>query len=1414
VSGLLLLAAGVMFGQSAQEQVAPNVNHEINVWVAKDVAPGPKIRLNINTRNVRVVHVDAFPVDGRAWLVKRDLERNQPPSWPKPTGASVLGWDVTVARPGQTLNKYDNYFSRQVNLPIMRPGVYLLALRGEGKTAYGVVNVTNLAVLLKRSKTKLLTWVTDSKSGALKAGASVSYVNEANQTQATGTTAADGTIVFNGQLGRGTIIVRSGDDLAGVNCGYQDPDGQLQAHFQTDRPIYRPGQTVYYKAVLRRIRGQKYDVVHDPDVVVQLRDPRDNPLDQFHVKPNDMGSVSGSFKIPQEGLTGPYSIRLEVGQQTAFQTFTVAAYRKPEYKVDITTNAKRYLAGETITFRVNAAYYFGAPVPNAKVRWVARSSGMPYFTPDPDSRYFYGGDGNLYPSDTYASQPFAGEGEVFTDNAGKVDIQIKTDPKGEDQQYSLEVTVEDASRRQVQGASSAPVYAANKRIGLTSPQSTTALGGLIPVEVRATDLDGRPVGGPVTIRLFETYWVEKEGRTRERLLSEQHLRVPPTGRLNTNLPAKREGVLIIRAEAPDGTGRTAKAEMSAYVAGPDYKEPKERTEPTMDVRLDKRLYKPGDPVLVYVSTNRPKRPILVTEEGREIFDYRVLPAGTSQRKWRVTASVAQSPNAFIAAMEHVDARWCGTEVILPVPDPSRLFSLTVTPEKKEVEPGDRAKLHVRAVDYQGKPVKTEVALSVVDEAIYALSPDTTADPYGFYWGRRPNWVGTGQSAPEEMSGGAYQPTNAVAPVRQRFEDTAYWNPTVETDSDGNATVAFDVPGNLTTWRATARGFTTDTQVGVARDSFMASRALTLRLATPRQVAQGDEFTLIGTLNNRSAKAVHERIEITPDGIEIPGGPVEVDVPAHGEKIVKWALHAVKVPTDGKFTLLASATGPDVHYSDSLKVSVPIVPKGVRDTVQTGAAFTHSASASLQLAPEAIREGAVLSLRVFAGVGASANDAAADIFSNVRYGSPWGANALMAATAVGVKAHSDDVREALALLSRTQLPDGWGWWEDSPANPVITANVGHALALGRHAGMQIFDQTWQTAKNGARAQFDRTNLWEFKAQLAATLVELEADNGMENLAEVRERGLHLSPFAQLRMAEALVSKDKAGALSIVKEIRKEVSTGPESSYLPVGDGIGWTATEFATNAELLTVLVRLNEYTDLQRQLVNWLTLGRGPYRSGDENAALARALILYLSRNPSASEVGPVTATIGGQTYALVPSTVSQSSTLDLPLASVPIGPIRLDRKSGGEVFYTATVRYYRRILTENSTGIRVSRRYELKNAAGIWTEVNRVIHPSEPVRCTVVVWGDDREDAVRVTEPIPTGFEFTDSDVTNGAREDVRDGAVVHYIVNSGAPVYFRYYLRAESDGRLTALPAIAEYMRRPDQKGQSAATPLVVHP
>lgn len=956
VISLLVALNACAFAQSKKE---------VTIWVSRNVAPSAKIRLNVNTKNVPVVHVAAYRINGEQWLRKDEEDRKRPGI----SGKAVKEWDQTVASKDQrpNPNQADTYYSRQVNLPLLKPGVYLISVTGAPVEAWAVVNVTHLSVVAKRSPKRTLIWVTDALKGQVVPGASVKFFRRSGDLVLSGKTGADGSILLPMTPGAENLVVQRGDDMAGVPTAVEDPNGKLKAHWQTDRPIYRPGQTVYFKSILRRTNDQGYKPVIKQTVKVQIRDPKDNPFDEVTLETNEMGTINGKFEIPEEGQTGPYSLVMTQGKDTDYETFTVAAYRKPEFKVDAKPTEKRWLAGEPVTFEINAAYYFGAPVAQGEVRYTVRRSPISFMGADPYESSFYSGDGNLYPRDTYEANAVVADETGHTDNDGKLRITVPSDPKLGDFSYSIDATVTDASRRVVSASASVPVYAAKIRLGMSTDIYCASLGQLIPITIRSVDLDGRPASAKASITVLTHDWNEKTGKWVEKILTTTSVNVPASGRATFTIPAKESGNLFIRAAAGDGTGRTARAETGVYVSG-NFRESKEVKAPEMNLMLDRKFYAPGDSVKAFVTTNRPKWPILVVLEGEDIWSYQVLRTGKPTVTWASKTSLAMSPNAYVTASQWAEGQMLSANKIVPLPDPSRKLQIEATPDKTDYRPGDKATYRIRTLDANGKPLSAEVALSVVDEAIYALSPDHTPDLYNLYWGTRQNLVTMHMSSPEELSGGAYQRVSTVAPVRQRFEDTASWSPTVVTDANGEAEVSFEMPGNLTSWRATARAVTTDTKVGFVRNNVLANRPVMLRLATPRQVVQGDRVTLIGTIDNRSNEERTFTVRLDVESLKLVDGPTrEITVPAKKQAKVEWVLDASTLPESGNAELTGQIVAKDdpqnPDLADALRVKLRVVPPGSAERHVLGGVLREEVTAKLDLPTDRLEPASVIRVDV-------------------------------------------------------------------------------------------------------------------------------------------------------------------------------------------------------------------------------------------------------------------------------------------------------------------------------------------------------------------------------------------------------------------------------------------------------------------
>jgi alpha-2-macroglobulin len=141
-----------------------------------------------------------------------------------------------------------------------------------------------------------------------------------------------------------------------------------------------------------------------------------------------------------------------------------------------------------------------------------------------------------------------------------------------------------------------------------------------------------------------------------------------------------------------------------------------------------------------------------------------------------------------------------------------------------------------------------------------------------------------------------KPEQLVQPrVRKAFPDTTFWVADVKTGADGKASVKFNFPDSLTTWRTTARGITADTKVGRAVEKVIVRKNLMVRLAVPGFFRQGDQVTISALVHNYLPTAKDARVSMNLKGLDvIDGATRDIKVPSKGEVKVDWRVRAANV----------------------------------------------------------------------------------------------------------------------------------------------------------------------------------------------------------------------------------------------------------------------------------------------------------------------------------------------------------------------------------------------------------------------------------------------------------------------------------------------------------------------------------------
>ncbi|HRP56850.1 MG2 domain-containing protein [Agriterribacter sp.] len=165
-------------------------------------------------------------------------------------------------------------------------------------------------------------------------------------------------------------------------------------YFFTDRSIYRPGQTVYFKGigVTKNAANRQAVAVTGKTVKVYLQDVNSEVLDSLSLTLNEYGSIHGQFQLPQHVLTGNFNIQVQEYNQSSAR-FSVEEYKRPKFLVEINKPQSSYRVNDTVSITGTARAYAGNNIDGATVKyrvsrrarfrypWLYYRNGMPHTAP-------------------------------------------------------------------------------------------------------------------------------------------------------------------------------------------------------------------------------------------------------------------------------------------------------------------------------------------------------------------------------------------------------------------------------------------------------------------------------------------------------------------------------------------------------------------------------------------------------------------------------------------------------------------------------------------------------------------------------------------------------------------------------------------------------------------------------------------------------------------------------------------------------------------------------------------------------------------------------------------------------------------------------------------------------------------------
>jgi hypothetical protein len=619
--------------------------------------------------------------------------------------------DVDLIQPDKTwevdVKDYEKYkpTTQRIKIPFEKgkPGVCVIKVAEDDFETTTLVIRTDIDIITKTSRREVLVYAQNRLTNKPAPGVSV-IASDGKEVFGTGKTGKDG--VFRKEFfdklkdsASVRIFAASKHGVASNNLNLQNlkfSSGlSARGYVYTEKPTYRPGETVHIRGILRDVKDGSYVVPKRKNYVVRILDPKGRMLKESTQKLSEFGAFDASLMIDSYAPLGAYVISVsEKGAKAppVFNgSFQVQRYKLEKVKLTFDFPSKVIFRGETISASIKANYYWGSPAAGETIDYTL-----------PDGR-------------TYSGR---------TDDKGVIAIDF--DPSGFLPGRSLSFG---ALAKQYNVSAIDHVFLAELGFStsVTPAQDVALAGEPIDINLKTVTADGKPIGKELTLYVLRKEltksnkilaavpWIKRPEQAAAEVTVEEHKvkTDAKTGLATQKLTLKKGGEYIIRVSGEDRFKQVVTAQNTVIVS-----------DDSDDVKLrffaDSSTGQVGADLPISLHSRLDQTLALLTLEGEEILAHKVL---TLKRGYNVLDLIPDHkhfPN-FRIAVAAIDGRTIRSATKdLTI---ERELRVKVVPKKAIDVPGADGVVDLLVTDQNDKPVQAVLSLALVNEALYALYPD-------------------------------------------------------------------------------------------------------------------------------------------------------------------------------------------------------------------------------------------------------------------------------------------------------------------------------------------------------------------------------------------------------------------------------------------------------------------------------------------------------------------------------------------------------------------------------------------------------------------------------------------------------------------------------------------------------------------
>ena len=743
---------------------------------------------------------------------------------------------------------------------------------------------------------------------------------------------------------------------------YSVPDRKPHAEIITDRNLYRPGQTVKMKGLVRDVSVFSGLVIpFGAEVHWDITEADGSRVvGQGDTTLSLYGGWEAEWNIPEKAKLGSYEIRCRVAGRDyeGVNTISVQEYRVPLFSVVVEATTPE--VGTTAHAQVSSAYFHGAPNGGARVHWKTTWTTSAEYGQEEEGSYrkrfnSYAEVGSAL--DANAEETKTVEGDAKLDAHGMAiltcESPFKDNPAVGRASVTWRVDVTSVDGQTLTGGDMATLFSSETRLGVRVNEQVTEPAG-VKVEIDALDPEDKKVNGVIvqadlfhvttkTVKEQIAPFVYRYRNTDEfAKVASQESKTPA----DLIFPTTETGRYVVSVSAPKI--KTPLVSDETTVTGEKPAELPVINETTFKIEHRAEPFLPGDKAAFTIQA--PFGGVAwVSVETDEILDTLLVPVKGNAGRIELPIRKEYAPNATVSIYlvkpggdkELPRERFAYSDIEVRRPD--RELKIEPHLASATAKPGETVRGEVGVTSENKAVPDVDLLVFAVDDAVLTLGDWKLPAIGARFYPRNPFSVRTYEALHGyiddlaklsltqkgfTIGDGGEESVSNTKNVRKEFRTLAFWQGSLKTGADGKAKFEFTAPDNLTTYRIVAVGQTKANQFGGdATQTLKISKPLLIDPALPRFLRDGDEVELRAVTRENFTENDEITMRCVTDANVKLLGEDSATQSAHRDAPTVFRFKAKVtdvnlVPTKVHFEAVSKSNN---KMSDAVEITLPVQP---------------------------------------------------------------------------------------------------------------------------------------------------------------------------------------------------------------------------------------------------------------------------------------------------------------------------------------------------------------------------------------------------------------------------------------------------------------------------------------------------------